>query len=133
MQTLIPLSQDTALHLTTGRYFTPSGRSVQEDGIEPDIEVAQLSDPDVSARMRLREADLRNHLVNERSGGERPEENDSKADPRQIGDAESLKKQNISDYQLDYALKLLRRIGSAEAAGPRRANRPARAGRHARP
>jgi len=114
VQTLIPLSQDTALRLTTGRYFTPSGRSVQEDGIEPDIEVAQLSDPDVSARLRLREADLRNHLVNERSGGDRPEENDSKADPRQSGDAESLKKQNITDYQLDYALKLLRRIGSAE-------------------
>ncbi|MCH8684551.1 S41 family peptidase [Pedomonas mirosovicensis] len=111
VQTLIPLSPDTALRLTTARYYTPAGRSVQELGIEPDIEVPQLSDPDLEDRMTLREADLRNHLLNGNKAGERLEEKDDKPDPRfQNVTAESLKKQGITDYQLDYALKLLRRI-----------------------
>jgi carboxyl-terminal processing protease len=46
VQTLLPLSNQTALRLTTARYFTPSGKSVQEGGITPDIAVPQLSDPD---------------------------------------------------------------------------------------
>jgi carboxyl-terminal processing protease len=115
VQTLIPLSQESALRLTTGRYYTPAGRSVQEDGIEPDIDVMQLSDPDVSARLRTREADLRNHLINERRSGERSEETDTKPDPRMAVDSETLKKQNIDDYQLDYAIKLLRRMERGEA------------------
>ena len=113
VQTLIPLSPNTALRLTTARYYTPAGRSVQELGIEPDIEVPQLSDPDLKDRFTLREADLRNHLLNGTAGGERAEEKDSKPDPRfQNITAESLKKQGITDFQLDYALKLLRRLGT---------------------
>lgn len=110
VQTLIPLSPDTALRLTTARYFTPAGRSVQEQGIEPDIEVPQLSDPDLDKRMTLRESDLRNHLLNGTTAGERQEEKDSKPDPRFLVKAEELKKQGITDFQLDYALKLLRRL-----------------------
>ena len=45
--------------------YTPSGRSVQENGIEPDIQVPQLSDPRVADRKPLREADLKKHLINE--------------------------------------------------------------------
>src|SRR3546814_10476882 len=57
VQTLLPLSNTTALRLTTARYYTPSGRSVQEGGIEPDIRVPQISDPDYKTRPRFRESD----------------------------------------------------------------------------
>ncbi len=56
MQTLLPLTRDSALKLTTARYYTPSGRSVQEGGIEPDIRVPQLCDPDAAKRAHVRAA-----------------------------------------------------------------------------
>ena len=52
VQTLLPLTRDSALKLTTARYYTPSGRSVQEGGIEPDIRVPQLCDPDAAKRAK---------------------------------------------------------------------------------
>ena len=111
VQTLIPLSQDTALRLTTARYFTPSGRSVQEAGIEPDIAVPQLSDPDYASRPRIREADLRRHLVNEaKTVSDKDIERDGKPDPRFTLTAADLKKQGVDDYQLDYAVKTLNRM-----------------------
>src|SRR3546814_15264579 len=63
VQTLLPLSNTTALRLTTARYYTPSGRSEQEGGIEPDIRVPQISDPDYKTRPRSRESDLRRHQI----------------------------------------------------------------------
>ncbi len=110
VQTLIPLSQDTALRLTTARYFTPSGRSVQEAGIEPDVVVPQLSDEDYASRPRIREADLRRHLVNEAKVTDREIERDPKPDPRFTLTAADLKKQGVTDYQLDYAVKTLNRL-----------------------
>ncbi len=116
VQTLIPLGQDSALRLTTARYFTPSGRSVQENGIEPDVQVPQLSDATRADRPRLREADLRKHLINEiKDGTEKLVENDSKPDPRFIASAEDLKKKGIIDFQLDYATKLLARLAPVAA------------------
>jgi carboxyl-terminal processing protease len=117
VQTLIPLSQDTALRLTTARYFTPSGRSVQEAGIEPDVQVPQLSDASREGRPRLREADLRKHLINEmKDGTEKLVESDAKPDPRFVATPEELKKKGITDFQLDYATKLLGRLAPAPAA-----------------
>ncbi|WP_426169972.1 S41 family peptidase [Sandarakinorhabdus sp. DWP1-3-1] len=114
VQTLIPLGQETALRLTTARYFTPSGRSVQENGIEPDIQVPQLSDATRGDRPRLREADLRKHLINEiKDGTEKLVENDNKPDPRFIATPEELKKKGVIDFQLDYATRLLGRLGPA--------------------
>lgn len=114
VQTLIPLSQDTALRLTTARYFTPSGRSVQEAGIEPDVAVPQLSDATRADRPRLREADLRRHLINEiKDGTEKIVESDAKDDPRFAATAEELKKKGITDFQLDYAARLLDRLAPA--------------------
>ena len=55
VQTLLQLGPQTALRLTTARYYTPSGRSVQEGGIEPDIAVPQISDPDYKTRPVFRE------------------------------------------------------------------------------
>jgi len=116
VQTLIPLSQDTALRLTTARYFTPSGRSVQENGIEPDVQVPQLSDTTRGDRPRVREADLRKHLINEiKDGTEKIVESDVKDDPRFVATPEELKKKGIIDFQLDYATKLLARLAPGAA------------------
>ncbi len=64
VQTILPMGQRAALRLTTARYFTPSGHSVQEGGIKPDLLVPQISDPDYKDRTVIREADLRKHLIN---------------------------------------------------------------------
>ena len=109
VQTLLPLSRTTALKLTTARYFTPSGRSVQEGGIEPDIRVPQLSDPDYATRTRFRESDLRQHLINEVDLDEKVIEQDKNPDPRFSATAEELEKKGIKDFQLHYALQTMAR------------------------
>lgn len=110
VQTLLPLSNTTALRLTTARYFTPSGRSVQEGGIDPDIRVPQLSDPDYKTRPRFRESDLRRHLINEAKVDNSILEDDTKDDPRFKATAEELKKQGVEDFQLNYALETIGRL-----------------------
>nr|WP_240653213.1 S41 family peptidase [Sphingomonas crocodyli] len=110
VQTVLELSDDTALKLTTARYFTPSGRSVQEGGINPDIAVPQLSDADYKDRPRLREADLRRHLINEAKVDDKVLEDDGKPDPRFILTADQLKKDGVEDFQLDYAVKTIARM-----------------------
>lgn len=112
VQTLLQLGPRTALRLTTARYYTPSGRSVQEGGIEPDIRVPQLSDPDYKSRPVFREADLRRHLINEIKAPDNAVlEEDVKNDPRFAATPEALEKQGIKDFQLWYALKTIARLG----------------------
>jgi carboxyl-terminal processing protease len=121
VQTLLPLSQQTALRLTTARYFTPSGRSVQEGGITPDIQVPQLTDPDYKSRPRLREADLRRHLVNEASVSDDIVKDDGKPDPRFTMTADELKKKGVEDFQLSYAVQTVSRLARlTPASGPAR-------------
>ncbi len=115
VQTVLPLTDTTALRLTTARYFTPSGRSVQEGGIIPDIMVPQISDPDYRSRPVFREADLRRHLVNDAQVEDRAVEEDTTADPRFSQTAAQLEAAGIKDFQLHYALQTLSRI----AANPR--------------
>lgn len=112
VQTLLELSDETALRLTTARYYTPSGRSVQEGGIKPDIPVPQLTDPDRKDRPRLREADLRRHLINEAKIDDSVIEDDAKPDPRFSQTSEALEKAGIKDFQLDYALKTIQRAAT---------------------
>jgi len=118
VQTLLPLGRDAALKLTTARYYTPSGRSVQEGGIAPDIRVPQLSDPDAERRQRfaLRESDLRRHLVNEIGREDETQERDRIDDPRFTLTAAQLEAQGVEDFQLDYALRTLRRTAAATVA-----------------
>ncbi len=120
MQTLLPLTDDTALRLTTARYYTPSGRSVQEGGIQPDVLVPQLSDADYKDRPKFREDDLRRHLINEAKVDDSVLEEDAKPDPRFTATPETLKKQGITDYQLSYALQTMGRL-AAPIATPRMA------------
>lgn len=116
VQTIVPLTNDTGLRLTTARYYTPSGRSVQEGGIDPDIRVPQLSDPDYASRTRIRESDLRKHLINELAADDKTLEQDDKDDPRFSMTAEELEKQGIKDFQLHYALQTIGRLGKTAQA-----------------
>ncbi len=62
VQTVRPLSAETALKITTARYYTPSGRSIQAKGIVPDIWLDETAEGNVFAALRMREADLEKHL-----------------------------------------------------------------------
>src|SRR5215213_3586099 len=110
VQTVVQTGADSALRLTTARYFTPSGRSVQAGGIDPDILVPQLSDEDYKDRRVVREADLRRHLLAQAKVEDKLLEGDSTPDPRFVQTAAQLKKQGVKDFQLDYALKTLKRL-----------------------
>jgi carboxyl-terminal processing protease len=62
VQTIRPLTAETALKITTARYYTPSGRSIQAKGIVPDIWLDETAEGNVYAALRVREADLEKHL-----------------------------------------------------------------------
>ncbi|MBN8483686.1 MAG: S41 family peptidase [Sphingomonadales bacterium] len=114
-------SRTSAVKITTARYYTPLGRSVQEGGIVPDIAVPQLSDPDARRRAELtvRESDLRRHLVNEAAMDDKKLEADRQADPRFKMSADELKAKGIKDYQLYYAVQTLRRTAPPALAKKR--------------
>ena len=112
VQSVLPLTRDTGLRLTVARYHLPSGRSVQEGGIKPDIRVPQLTDPDYKKRVSVRESDLRRHLVNELKDNNKDLEEDRIDDPRFAMTAEQLKAKGIDDFQLYYAMETLQRLGS---------------------
>ncbi|QIQ87516.1 S41 family peptidase [Erythrobacter sp.] len=118
VQSLLPLGPNAALKLTTARYYTPKGNSVQEGGIKPDIAVPQLSDPDLALRQKYltRESDLRGHLINEIGIEDEELENDTVKDPRFQLTAEELEEQGIEDFQLHYALETLRRTTKSSMA-----------------
>ncbi len=118
VQSLYKIDRTHAVKLTTARYFTPSGKSVQEGGIDPDIKVPQLSDPDARRRSEfaLRESDLRRHLVNEVSLDDKKLEADKLEDPRFKQTAEQLKAKGITDFQLHYAIETLKRTGGTVLA-----------------
>ncbi|MGB5076591.1 MAG: S41 family peptidase [Sphingorhabdus sp.] len=126
VQNVLPLSRDTGLRLTVARYHLPSGRSVQEGGIKPDIQVPQLSDPDYKKRIAIRETDLRRHLVNELQDDSKELEEDIADDPRFAMTSEQLKTKGIEDFQLHYAMETLQRLGTKTM---RLAEKPARKGR----
>lgn len=109
VQTIIPLSGHGAMRLTTARYYTPSGRSIQAVGIEPDIEVRQAKLEEVKPRGGRREADLRGALDKEKNGKKREQ-----AEKKE----KNGKVEKKPDYQLDRALDLLRGLalfGGAQA------------------
>jgi carboxyl-terminal processing protease len=115
VQTVVQTGPQSALRLTTARYYTPSGKSVQAGGIDPDITVPQLSDPDYKDRPRVREADLRRHLISQAKADDKLLEHDNTADPRFSATADQLEKKGVKDFQLDYAVKTLKRLASPAA------------------
>lgn len=102
VQTILPLGNGTAIKLTTARYFTPSGQSIQAKGITPDIivEDATIETKESSPLMR-KEADLKNRLDNPQGG------DGSEAQEVETTDA-SASSDEPADYQLGQALNLLK-------------------------
>jgi len=121
VQTVVQTGPEAALRLTTARYYTPSGRSVQAGGIDPDVAVPQLSDPDYKDRRIVREADLRRHLLAQAKVEDKLLEANDGPDPRFTAKPEELEKKGIKDFQLYYALNTIKRLAvpvSTASAGP---------------
>ena len=78
VQTVRPLGPDTGLKLTTARYYTPSGKSIQAKGIVPDVMLDETAEGNVYAALRMREADLEKHLASGQ-GAEKKDEAREKA------------------------------------------------------
>lgn len=109
VQTIMPLSGSGAMRLTTARYYTPSGRSIQAKGVDPDIEVKPAKYEEIeSNRPRRSEADLRGAL----DAGEKKEDADPEKAPEdgdvKEGAAETGAGAQAQDYQLARALDLIR-------------------------
>jgi len=102
VQTILPLSNGTAVKLTTARYYTPSGRSIQAEGIQPDIKLEQVRVSAVEAPLEpIKEADLSRHLTN----GDAKKASKTGAEKEQDKEEKSLAQ---TDYQLYEALNLLK-------------------------
>jgi carboxyl-terminal processing protease len=115
VQTVVQTGPESALRLTTARYYTPSGRSVQAGGVEPDVAVPQLSDPDYKDRVVVREADLRRHLLAQAKVDDKLLEADNNPDPRFSAKPQDLEKKGVKDFQLYYAMNTLKRLGAPVA------------------
>ncbi len=110
VQTIIPLSNGGALKITTARYYTPSGRSIQALGITPDIFTAEAKITKSEQGDRLHEADLARHLENDSEAAKQADESkkDDVPDAKKKDDAG--KTSPADDYQLQEALNLLKGI-----------------------
>ncbi|TCZ53163.1 S41 family peptidase [Roseicella aquatilis] len=132
VQTVMPIPGNGAIRLTTARYYTPSGRSIQSTGIEPDIEVLAQRQEATAGIPREREADLRKALRNE-GGVQQPAgaaipkldlpagvaEKVSRLPPEGAPAFDPTKPE--TDFQLQQALQLLRNLASAQQQPTRRA------------
>ena len=108
VQTVMPLRGDGAMRLTTARYFTPSGRSIQALGVSPDIVVEQPrralnaeEEEETQTRQRRSEADLRGRLDSDLSEDEIRQIEEDRAK------AEAAAQLRVDDYQLAYAIDIL--------------------------
>ena len=116
VQTILPIGNGTAIKLTTARYFTPNGRSIQAKGIEPDIVVEDPSTSE-SEDLHVREADLNRHLANPAGISLEPAKKPAdsiKAPPTEPGKdnkpatLEAGEVVSKSDFQVNQALNLLK-------------------------
>lgn len=98
VQTVLPLNNERALKLTTALYFTPKGRSIQAQGIVPDIEVARAKLTREQDESGIKEADLQGHLGNGNGGADKPSK----------GKTDKPARPQDDDYQLSQALNLLK-------------------------
>ena len=115
VQTILPLGNNTAIKLTTARYYTPNGRSIQAKGITPDIVVEEATVSGIEDGPRLREADLERHLSNDKQPEDKtetPKAAPSKSVPKPKGREESKVELpefgGKNDYQLNQAITLLK-------------------------
>jgi carboxyl-terminal processing protease len=113
VQTIIPLSGGGALRLTTARYYTPSGRSIQAKGIEPEVKVEEELPKDLNKDVAaaVGEASLRGHLKNPNDEAEADEVD---------GSSSYVPEDKTKDTQLNYALDLLHGIKSVDTSADKR-------------
>ena len=95
VQTILPITSKTAVKITTARYYTPNGRSIQAKGIEPDIIVKDLELSSLNKNKMIKESDLKGHLKN----------TDKK---NKDGEPQAQNKKLENDYQLSEAINLLK-------------------------
>jgi carboxyl-terminal processing protease len=118
VQTIMPLGNNTAIKLTTARYYTPNGRSIQAKGITPDIEVDEPGAP----AARVREADLLKHLGNGKDGSaapaERPKPEADKPRTSPEEDRKPIELGGPDDFQLKQAMNHLKGLPVAKAERP---------------
>jgi carboxyl-terminal processing protease len=111
VQTIRPLGNDTAVKLTTARYYTPAGRSIQAKGIVPDYRVDETADGDGLNALRMREADLQRHLANDRDKEAAGAPHDQLEDEQALAAArlrKPLEYGSAGDFQLAQALNHLK-------------------------
>jgi carboxyl-terminal processing protease len=116
VQTIRQLTADTAVKLTTARYYTPNGRSIQAKGIVPDMIVNETADGDGFNSLRLREADLDHHLLNDKDKAAKAESARGKFDEleeeQRMAALEKMRKPleygSKDDFQLAQALNYLK-------------------------
>ncbi len=116
VQTILPMNNGTAIKLTTARYYTPEGRSIQAKGIEPDVVVEEAQINTANLGNGLREADLTRHLANPNGEEETPSRKpETNTDPAKVtpapADGEVTPPAEFgseNDYQLKQALNLLK-------------------------
>ena len=104
VQTIIPVTSKGAIRLTTAKYYTPSGKSIQAKGIDPDIFVPQSKLEVLEKNTNRKESDLRGHLEKENS--------DTKNEENEV---EKIKPLASEDYQLDRAIDLIRSMNVYES------------------
>ena len=105
VQTIIPLSDDSGIRLTTARYFTPKGRSIQAKGITPDIVVEAVELPKTTAKkdaMHLREKDLENHFESEDKSAAGDAKKDDKKSEKKDEKGEKLPTRLEDSLKVDY-------------------------------
>jgi len=112
VQTLLQLNNGAAIKVTTARYFTPSGRSIQAEGIEPDVEIelVKVEKLDKENIGNVKESDLTGHLEN--GDSEKAEETENK--DAETKAAEELEELLDKDYELNEALRLLKAMALAQ-------------------
>jgi carboxyl-terminal processing protease len=110
VQTVLPLSEESAIKLTTARYYTPSGRSIQAQGIIPDIVVEKARIETLKVGMQVTEADLAGHLGRGEGNGA---ESDSNSRKKEQSDSSELA---ATDNQLYEALNLLKGLNIMASA-----------------
>ena len=118
VQTILPMNNGAALKITTARYFTPSGRSIQAEGIIPDIELQNVTVASIEPTVdRVKEANLSGHLENTNGDGEVKDSEDdtnNKANGNNDAEEEQLVQ---DDYQLYEALNLLKGLHILQSRG----------------
>lgn len=112
VQTIRQLSPDTAVKLTTARYYTPNGRAIQARGIVPDMMVDETPDGDGLNSLRLREADLQKHLSNDKDKEESRGRVDELEEEQRLAALEKKRKPleygSKDDFQLAQAMNYLK-------------------------